>query len=84
MGFHRRHIGNDNVISMFESQGIDGVWDMYTRGVDALVTEVGIASQISDIMSDPDWHIFGKIKMKNHIISIISKEIGVNSQQSTK
>ena len=39
MGFHKRHIGNDQVIDIFRCQGIDGVRDWYTRKVDAVITE---------------------------------------------
>ena len=50
MGFHKRHISNDQVIDIFRSQGIDGVKDWYTRKVDAVITEAGLASDIYDIM----------------------------------
>ena len=59
MGFHRRHINNDQVIAIYRKDGIDGVKGWYTKGVDALVTESGLASLIIDIldivgMSDND------------------------------
>ena len=50
MGFHRRHIDNNQVISLFRQGGINKVKDWYTRGVDALVTESGLASDITEIM----------------------------------
>tara|TARA_B100000497_G_C7434420_1_gene270966 strand:+ start:218 stop:604 length:387 start_codon:yes stop_codon:yes gene_type:complete len=50
VGFHKRHISNDQVIDIFRSQGIDGVRDWYTRKVDAVITEAGLASDIYDIM----------------------------------
>ena len=53
MGFHKRHIGNDQVIDIFRSQGIDGVKSWYTRGVDAIITEHGLASDIYDVMHIP-------------------------------
>jgi len=53
MGFHKRHISNDQVIDIFRSQGIDGVKDWYTRKVDAVITEAGLASDIYDIMHIP-------------------------------
>ena len=53
MGFHKRHIGNDQVIDIFRSQGIDGVKAWYTRGVDAIITEYGLASDIYDVMHIP-------------------------------
>ena len=50
MGFHRRHIDNEQVIELFREGGIERVKDWYTRGVDALVTEMGLASDISDLL----------------------------------
>jgi len=50
MGFHRRHIDNGQVIELFREGGIERVKDWYTRGVDALVTEMGLASDISDLL----------------------------------
>jgi len=50
MGFHRRHISNDQVIKMYRTQGCQAVIDWYTKGVDALTTESGIASLITDLM----------------------------------
>jgi hypothetical protein len=50
MGFHRRHIDNEQVIEMFRTEGIEKVRDWYTKGVDALVTESGLASDISDLL----------------------------------
>ena len=50
MGFHRRHIDNNQVISLFRQGGINRVKDWYTRGADALVTESGLASDITEIM----------------------------------
>jgi len=50
MGFHRRHISNDQVIKIHQRDGVEGVKDWYTNGVNALVTESGLASLITDIL----------------------------------
>ena len=50
MSFHKRHISNDQVIEMYRTQGNQAVIDWYTKGVDAVVTEDGIASLITDLM----------------------------------
>ena len=50
MGFHRRHISNDQVIKIYQRDGVEGVRDYYTKGVDALVTEAGLASFVTDIL----------------------------------
>ena len=41
MGFHRRHIDNNQVITLYREGGIDRVRDWYTKGADALVLEIG-------------------------------------------
>ena len=51
MGFNKRYIGNDQVIEIYQNNGIEGVQDWYTKGVDALVLETGIASEIDDILT---------------------------------
>ena len=53
MGFHKRHISNDQVIDIFRSQGIDGVKERYTQKVDAVITEAGLASDVYDLMYIP-------------------------------
>ena len=53
MGFNKRYISNDQVIDIFRSQGIDGVKNWYTRKVDAIITEAGLASDIYDLMYLP-------------------------------
>ena len=83
MGFHKRYIDNEKVISMFESQGVQGVWDMYTRGADALILEPGIASNISDVINDTDWQVFGTQKMQSHIAELIMQDMGIDTH-STK
>ena len=50
MGFHRRHIDNNQVITLYREGGIDRVKDWYTKGADALVTESGLASLVTDLM----------------------------------
>jgi hypothetical protein len=51
MGFNKRHIGNDQVIEIYQNDGIKGVQNWYTQGVDTLVLETGIASEIDDVLS---------------------------------
>ena len=51
MGFHKRYINNDQVIEMYRTQGCQAVIDWYTKEVDALVTEKGLASLITDLLN---------------------------------
>ena len=78
MGFHKRHISNDNVISMFRSNsGVQMIRSWYTRGVDALITESGLASQVGSILSDDEWRQIGTVRQDEEIIKIIQQELGV-------
>ena len=70
MGFHKRYIDNEQVINMYRTEGINKVQDWYTRGADALITETGLASDITDIL-DKDMD---EIKTWNLISEMIANE----------
>jgi len=78
MGFHKRHIDNDQVIRIYNDGGIQRIREWYTRGVDALITETGLASQVGSILSDDDWRQFGTVRQDEEIIKIIQQHLGVN------
>ena len=50
MGVHKRHITNNQTIDIYKEQGIEGVKNWYTSGVDILITEEGLSSTISDLL----------------------------------
>ena len=77
MGFHRRHIDNDQVIRLYENGGLIRIKEWYTRGVDALVTETGLASQVGSILSDDDWIVMGTAIQEKEIIKLIQKHLGI-------
>ena len=77
MGFHRRHIDNDQIIRIYNDGGIQRIREWYTQGVDALITETGLASQVGSIISDDEWHQMGRANQDKEIIKIIQQEIGV-------
>ena len=77
MGFHKRHINNQQVIDLYKSGGVENVIKWYTGKVDALILETGLASNINSILTDQDWKIFGSVKMNEEIISLINKELGI-------
>tara|TARA_R100001377_G_scaffold79202_1_gene57311 strand:- start:1442 stop:1663 length:222 start_codon:yes stop_codon:yes gene_type:complete len=57
MGFHKRHISNDQVIEMYRRKGMQAVYDWYTKGVDALITETGLSSDVSELIGkENDWN----------------------------
>ena len=57
MGFHKRYIDNDQVLNMYEREGMQKVYDWYTRGADAVITETGLASDVQDLIDKRnDWN----------------------------
>ena len=52
MGFHKRHINNQQVIDLYKSGGVENVIKWYTGKVDALILETGLASNINSILCD--------------------------------
>ena len=77
MGFHKRHIDNDQVIRFYNNGGVEEIRNWYTRGVDALITETGLASQVGSIISDSEWQQMGIGNQDNEIIKIIQQHLGV-------
>jgi hypothetical protein len=62
MGFHKRHISNDQILQMYLTEGMQKVYDWYTKGVDTLVTEVGLASDVGDLIGEEnDWNQMSKL-----------------------
>ena len=77
MGFHKRHINNEQVINLYKSGGVENVIKWYTGKVDALILETGLASNINSILCDHDWQVFGSVKINEEIVSLINKELGI-------
>jgi len=51
MGFHKRYINDDQVIELYQSQGNQAVIDLYTKGVDAVITSGDLSEHILDILN---------------------------------
>ena len=77
MSFHKRHIGNDTVHRLFESGGASAVFDWYTRGVDALILEMGLSSRIGDVINDDDWILYGRPRIEEEITKLIQADLGI-------
>jgi hypothetical protein len=77
MGFHKRHIDNEQVLRLYEDGGINRIREWYTKGVDALITETGLASQVGHVISDDDWVHFGTVKQDTEITKLIQRYLGV-------
>ena len=57
MSFHKRYIGNVQIIEMYRREGMQKVYDWYTVGVDAVITETGLASDVGELIgSENDWN----------------------------
>lgn len=80
MSFHRRHISNEQVIRLFYDGGVRKIIDWYTKGVDALVTEIGLASNISKILDDPEWSTVESEYLYDAILNLIHKELGIEDE----
>jgi|TARA_B110000211_G_scaffold169589_1_gene191333 hypothetical protein len=74
MGFHKRRVDNDQVIRLYEDGGVQRIIDWYTKGVDAIMTEAGLATEVSSVLSNNDWIIQAQEK---EIIKLIQKYLGI-------
>ena len=50
MGFHKRYINDQQVISIYKESGYQGVVDWYTKGVDAVITSGLLSEHVYDIL----------------------------------
>jgi len=50
MGFHKRYINDDQVISIFQKQGCQGVIDWFTKGVDAIISSGKLTIEVNDLV----------------------------------
>ena len=68
MGFHKRYITNDQIVEMYSREGMQRVYDWYTKGVDALITEPGLASDVADLIGKKDdWNKMSEL-ISNKVI----------------
>tara|TARA_R110002050_G_scaffold65104_1_gene141252 strand:+ start:847 stop:1095 length:249 start_codon:yes stop_codon:yes gene_type:complete len=77
MGFHKRRVDNEQVISLYKDGGVQKIVDWYTKGVDALITETGLASEVGSVLSDDEWIIMGIQTQHTEIIKLIQKYLGI-------
>jgi len=50
MGFHKRYINDDQVIELYRTQGNQAVIDLYTKGVDAVITQGDLSEHVLDML----------------------------------
>jgi len=48
MGFHKRYVSNKDIQELFRTHGVKNIKELYTA--DAFVSEVGIASDVADMV----------------------------------
>ena len=77
MGFHKRRVDNNQVIRLYEDGGVQRIIDWYTKGVDAIMTEAGLATEVSSVLSNNDWIIMGILTQEKEIIKLIQKHLGI-------
>tara|TARA_R110001632_G_scaffold81795_1_gene181903 strand:- start:618 stop:866 length:249 start_codon:yes stop_codon:yes gene_type:complete len=77
MGFHKRRVDNDQVIRLYEDGGVQRIIDWYTKGVDAIMTEAGLATEVGSVLSNNDWIIMGILTQEKEIIKLIQKHLGI-------
>jgi hypothetical protein len=54
MSFHKRYIDNEQVVRLFNDGGTENIRRWYLGKVDALITETGLASSVSTILTDSE------------------------------
>ena len=72
MGFHKRYIDNNQIIEMYSQEGMQKVYDWYTKGVDAIIAESGLASNVYNLIgTKDDWNkiseMISKASMKRRV-----------------
>jgi hypothetical protein len=77
MSFHKRYISNEQVIRLFNDGGVDRIIQWYTQGADTIITESGIACEISDIVNDVEWLSFDQVSLKDNIIKLVHNELRI-------
>jgi len=77
MGFHKRYIDNKQVIYLFQEGGAEKVINWYSKGVDSLILESGLSSDIHKILNDVEWSSFDKLRVSEEIIKRIHQELGI-------
>jgi len=54
MGFHKRWITEEAIRSAYQHSGVSSVWDMFTRGADALILHGDLAGDCFKLIEEDD------------------------------
>ena len=71
MGFHRRHISAEMLISAYRHEGMEGVRSWY-RGADSITSEEGLATEVTDLMFEEQFDEVGTWNKISELISAAS------------
>ncbi len=69
MGFHKRYIDDEQIIDLYREQGNQAVIDLYTKGVDAVITSGELSEHVLDIL---EIGLLTEIDKWNKISELIS------------
>tara|TARA_R110000851_G_scaffold178714_1_gene325630 strand:+ start:1016 stop:1252 length:237 start_codon:yes stop_codon:yes gene_type:complete len=69
MGFHKRYVNDDQVIEIYRNNGNQAVIDLYTKGVDSVITSGELSEHVLDIL---DIGLLTEIDKWNKISELIS------------
>jgi hypothetical protein len=72
MGFHKRYIDDDQVISIYDEQGSQAVINLYTSGVDALIISGELSEQVEEIIYSRELTKLEKYHEVQMIVSMAS------------
>ena len=75
MSFHKRYIDNEQVVRLFNDGGTENIRRWYLGKVDALITETGLASSVSTILTDSE---ITKVQQDAAIIRLLQKHTSVD------
>jgi len=79
MGFHKRYITDEAVLSIYRNSGCQGVINWYTIGADAIITSGKLASEVNDLMK---ILVHDKKKGWNRISKVIASASNQKAQES--
>tara|TARA_R110000744_G_scaffold200382_2_gene319531 strand:+ start:1590 stop:1841 length:252 start_codon:yes stop_codon:yes gene_type:complete len=71
MGFHKRHINNDQIISLYKAGGFNVINDLYTKGVDCIIAETGLATEVGFVFSNDKSNIISVLNKEKQVIKLI-------------
>ena len=79
MSFHKRYITTDIIISFFNNSGSDGVINLYTKGVDVLILNEGLPSDINKIIHNDIWSSLPRASLEVEIYNKINSYLKQNN-----